>query len=78
MTTDLSDGNAELELPAGETAPIGIRIDSAPGTTTIDTDKDTTITAVNSSDDSVTVQNNSGGPGTNGSLSNNQYNVPEN
>ena len=78
VTTDLSSGSAELELPAGETAPIGVRVDAGPDSDDIDPqdDKTTTVTATSSSGSGTTVQNNTGGPGSDGTATN-EYNVPE-
>lgn len=57
QSTDLSDGSAELELPAGESAPIGLRVDTASGTDTSNAaSADTTVTATNSSNDPTTLQ----------------------
>jgi hypothetical protein len=77
VTTDLSSGTAELELPAGETAPIGVRVEAGSDSDNVGgNDKTTTVTATSSSGNpSTTVQNNSGSTGSEGS--GNTYNVPE-
>jgi hypothetical protein len=75
VATDLSSGNAELELPAGETAPIGVRVDAGPDSDDIDTQKTTTVTATSSSGSGSKVKNNTGPLGSDGS--GNTYNVPE-
>jgi hypothetical protein len=54
--TDLSDGSAELELPTGQSTPIGIRIvtqDSTGGNNPVSADA--TVTATASSNDSTTL-----------------------
>ena len=54
--TDLSDGSAELELPTGQSTPIGIRIvtqDSTGGNNPVNADA--TVTATASSNDSTTL-----------------------
>jgi hypothetical protein len=76
VTTDLSSGTAELELPVGEAAPIGVRVEAGSDSDNVGTQKTTTVTATSSSGDPpTTVQNNTGSPGSDGS--GNTYNVPE-
>jgi len=78
VTTDLSSGTAELELPVGEAAPIGVRVEAGSDSDDIDTQKTTTVTATSSSGNPpTTVQNNTGSTGTDGAAATNEYNVPE-
>jgi hypothetical protein len=57
QSTDLSDGSADLKLPTGKSAPIGLRVVTDSGTDTSTADNaDTTVTATNSSDDPTTLQ----------------------
>ena len=76
VTTDLSSGSAELELPAGDAAPIGVRVEAGSDSDNVGTQKTTTVTATSSSGNPpTTVKNNTGSTGSDGS--GDTYNVPE-